>query len=378
MDIKCAVCGKDVSPLELYDGFIACPICKNFLDDKFGRFVITKDNDELFNQAEILYAGWLFNKNGKTGLADVQRAINLCRTSANMGNPKALARLAYFYDKKYIGELTSETMRVKMAYAYYSAICFSGLTGIETEKGAKRVEWLDMREQVALAMLDMLSTAPAELRQSPAYNLKDNLDRVQNELGVAMNYKPRSFGEEATTISARSFDVLVSTVSKQRAPLFGAFRLRIDELIELYRRPFPGKETKIPSAIYWLTTNKKLLLAYIDSNKIDVSDELFKRLSTQRSVEAMIREHADSDTVWIFFFNHNGAHKYLGSARKREKVLDKIFGRTGTGLLKNMLQNGNQKQYVFYDDDIYFFTKQNNFADATRALVDKVCNGDEA
>ena len=195
MDIRCSVCGKDVAPLELYDGIIACPICKNFLDDKFGRFIITKDNEELFRQAEILYAGWLFNRNGKSTLSDVQRAINLCRTSANMGNPKALARLAFFYDKKYIGERTSETMRIKMAYTYYSAICFSGLNGIESEKDAPKVDWLDMREKVAYAMLDMLATAPAELRQSAAYNLRDNLERVQNELGIAMNYNARTFGE---------------------------------------------------------------------------------------------------------------------------------------------------------------------------------------
>jgi hypothetical protein len=236
-----------------------------------------------------------------------------------------------------------------------------------------------MREKVAYAMLDMLATAPAELRQSAAYNLRDNLERVQNELGIAMNYKARTFGEEAMTPTARSFEILISTVSKQRAPLFGAFCMRVGEIVELYKRPMPGKETKIPSAIYWLTTNKKLLLAYIDRNMVDSDEEPFKRLSTQRSVESMVKEHSSEDFVWIFFFNHNGAHKYLNSSGKREKVLDKIFGRTGTDLLKNMLQNGNQMQYTFYDDDIFYFVKQNNFPDATRALVDKVCSGgDEA
>ena len=40
-----------------------------------------------------------------------------------------------------------------------------------------------------------------------------------------------------------------------------------------------------------------------------------------------------------------------------------------------MLTSSSAFAQNFYDDDIYQFMKQGNEADATRALVDKVCNG---
>jgi hypothetical protein len=103
---------------------------------------------------------------------------------------------------------------------------------------------------------------------------------------------------------------------------------------------------------------------------------MFSRLSTKNSVESMVDGFTDDEYIWTFFFNHNGGHKYLNQ-QKRDKVLKTIYGRVGTDLLKTMLQNGNQKFYAFYDDDIYQLMKQGNASDATIALVDKICNGGE-
>ena len=175
----------------------------------------------------------------------------------------------------------------------------------------------------------------------------------------------------------RIFNVFCSCLNKQRAPLFGAFKLRVGDLIELYKKPLPTNEEKVPYALYWLTTNKKVLFAYIKTDKISKGDQMFSRLSTQSSVEAMVDNHEDDEELWTFFFNHNGGHKYLSSPSKRDKVQRTIFGRVGTDLLKTMLQNGNSSFYTFYDDDIYQYMKQNNASDATRMLVEKICNGGE-
>ena len=72
------------------------------IPEHIDKFVITSENEELFRQAELLYAGWLFNKDGKVSFDAIDKAVEFCRASAEQGNPKALARLAYFYDKNYI------------------------------------------------------------------------------------------------------------------------------------------------------------------------------------------------------------------------------------------------------------------------------------
>ena len=375
MDIKCTTCGRAVVPLDLYDGSWSCPVCRNPLSNFQSDFVVTSDNEELFVQSEILFAQWLFNHDGRVNESIVKRAVELCSRSASMGNPKAIARLAFYYDKQYVDQSYGDMMRCKIAYIYYSAICYSNINTVKVDRGMPAVNWKELQEKTAYSMLHMLATAPAELQESPAYNLHNNMERVRHEMGLEINLSGFDKTNDRFGPAERVFSTLCSCVDRRRAPLFGAFRTQIADLKELYKRPYPNKENKIPYAFYWLTTTKKVLLAYLDATQIKDSEAKFSRLSTRSSVEALFKSKKDSDYVWLFFFNHNGGHKFLGSQKKREKVEKTIYNRIGTGLLKMLLQNGNQDSYVFYDDDIYQFMKQANVADATRALIDKVCKG---
>ena len=154
------------------------------------KFVVTPENEELFRQAELMYAGWLFNRDGQTALDAVDKAVALCRLSAEMGNPKALARLAYFYDKNYIalgGDAIDgdELMHFKIAYNYYTMLCYSSVREIETVGEYAAVQWERIREATARAMLRMLRYAPAALSENGTYGFKANLDRVQAEIGLS-------------------------------------------------------------------------------------------------------------------------------------------------------------------------------------------------
>lgn len=374
MDIRCTTCNKDVSPLELYDGCWSCPICRKPLMTHQNSFAVTADNEELFLQSELLFATWLMATDASTPFSTVEKAVDLCRKSAKLGNPKAAARLAFFYDKGYIGQNYSEIMRCKIAYANYSALCFSGISAVEVEAGIPPIRWAELCQKTAHAMLCMLASAPAELQESDTFGLRANLERVRHELGIEIDLSTYPTGEYKISLAENLFNTLISCVDKHRAPLFGTFRIKGAELREVFARPMPGKEDKIPQALYWLATNKKVLITYIKEEQISDSDARFTRLSTRNSWESAFSDIEDEEIIWIFFFNHNGGHKYL-SAKKREKVEKTIYGRTGTDLLKMLLQNCTYKYYTFYDDDIYQFMKQGNEADATRALVDKVCNG---
>lgn len=377
MEMKCTKCGKEVTPLELYDGSWSCPACRHSLVTRVDRFVVTHDNEELFRQSEILYGNWLFNHDGTADAELIDKATRLCRQSAQLGNPKALARLAYFFDKDYVGTKCSESTRFKIAYNYYSTLCYSSMTTVETEPGIPPVQWDELRKQTAYSMLRMLCATPSELRDNEQYDLRSNFDRVQNALGIDVDMPTSSSVDERISFADRVFNVLCSCMDKQRAPLFGVYKLTVGDLIKIYKKPFPGKELKIPHALYWLTTSKKVLLSYIRSKYISDGEAMFTRLSTQNSVETMVDELTDDEEIYVFFFNNNGGHKYLNSQGKRDKVKRTIYDRTGTDLLKMMLQNGSHDFYTFYDDDIYFCMKQKNIAEATKALVRKICSGGE-
>ena len=361
--------------MELYDGCWSCPTCRKPLMTHHNSFAVTADNEELFLQSELLYANWLMSTDGTASFSTVEKAVELCRKAAKLGNPKAAARLAFFYDKGYIGQNYSEIMRCKIAYANYSALCFSGISSVEVEAGMPPIRWAELCQKTAHSMLYMLASAPPELHESDTFGFQANLERVRHELGIEVDLSNYPLGEYKVSLTEHLFNTLIACLDKHRAPLFGTFRIKGSELREVFARPFPGKEAKIPQALYWLATNKKVLLAYIKEDQIADSDTRFTRLSTTNSWESAFADIEDEEIIWFFFFNDNGGHKYLGSTKKREKVKKAIYGRTGTELLKMMLQNCTYKYYAFYDDDIYQFMKQGNEADATRALVDKVCNG---
>lgn len=375
MEMKCAKCGKEILPLELYDGNRSCPYCRTVLVDYRSEFVITKENEELFKQAELLYADWLFNLGGMSQLSSVDRAVLLCRQSARLGNPKALARLAYFYDKDYTARSSSEMMRCKVAYEYYSQICFCEEAAVKTAAGLPPLDWQAMREQTACAMLLMLAAAPAELQDNPTYNLKNNLERVRQVLGISPDLTGFDAVEANSGMVDRVISIFLSCLHKVRAPLFGLFRMKITEIRELYAKGMPGKEEKIPQMLFWMTSKKNLWLSYITESDLKNEKRTFTRLSTPKSVKELFDGvKDDNESVWLYFFNPGGGHKYL-SAKKRKKVQKTIYGYTGTDLLHTMIQNGNSNFYAFYDDDIYHFMKQQNEANATAALVDKVSHG---
>ena len=174
----------------LYEDLLKIASRKPRILDHIEKFVITRENEELYRQSELIYAGWLFDREEQTKIDTVDKAIELCRLSAEQGNPKALARLAYFYDKNYIcvsGDSLEgdEFMHFKIAYNYYTMLCFARTNEIEVHEGCEAVDWNRLREATALAMLRMLRYAPAALSENATYQFKQNLERVQSELGMS-------------------------------------------------------------------------------------------------------------------------------------------------------------------------------------------------
>lgn len=376
MEITCTACGKEISPLELYDGTWSCPHCRNFLIDQQSDLKITSENEELFRQGEMLYAQWLFNKNGGANISLVEKAINLCRLSARQGNPKAIARLGYYYDKDYIGGNFTEAMRVKLAYTHYSQVCYSGLSEVQTEQGIPKMDWHDVCCKTAQAMLFMLSQAPAEIQESNTYSLKSNLERLRSELGEDVNFSGYITSNYKLSNKERLFAMLLSCTNKQRAPLFGAFRVAVADLQELFERDMPGEnegdDEKKRSALEIVAS--KVFISYIKVSELNEPNKKFQRLGTRSVFERLFDELDGSDMIWVFFFNNNGGHKYLTSKGKRKQVNDVLCPKgEATDTLKRLLQFGKSAFHAFYDDDIYQYAKQQKIPEATNALINQVC-----
>ena len=322
----------------------------------------------------MIYAQWLFNRDGRANISLVEKAISLCRLSARQGNPKAIARLGYYYDKDYIGGNFTEAMRVKLAYTHYSQVCYSGLSEVETEEGLPKMDWHEVCRKTAQAMLFMLSQAPAEIQESKTYNLKNNLERLRSEFGEDVNFSGYVTSYYKLSNKERFFSMLISCMDKQRAPLFGAFRVAVADVQDLWERAWPGDEEKIPCALEFIAS--KALLYYIKVSKLNEADGKFQRLGPPEDFESLFAENDESDMIWIFFFNDNGGHKYISSKGKRKQVKSVLYPQgEATDTLKRLLLFGKSSFHTFYDDDIYQYSKQKKLPEATKDLIEQVCNG---
>ena len=143
---------------------------------------------------------------------------------------------------------------------------------------------------------------------------------------------------------------------------------------ELYERAWPGDEEKIPSALDFIA--KKVFISYVKASELTAASGRFNRLGTSSSFERMFEDLEESDMIWIFFFNNNGGHKYLGSKGKRKAVNNVLYAdAAATDTLKRLLQFGKTSFHTFYDDDIYQYSRQKSLPDATRDLIEQVCTG---
>jgi hypothetical protein len=226
-------------------------------------------------------------------------------------------------------------------------------------------------------MLFMLSQAPAEIQENKTYNVKANLERLRSEYGDDISFNGR-ISNFKRSVKERMFSMLMACMDKQRAPLFGAFKLTVGDVKELYEREKPDaeeredgtKEKELDSVA------SKVFISYITVSELSESDKKFQRLGTSSAFERLFDERDDGDMIWVFFFNYNGGHKYLKSKGKRKQVNTVLLqDGNATDILVRLLQYGKTASHTFYDDDIYQYSKQKSLPDATRELIERVCTG---
>ena len=363
---------KVESPLELYDGSWACPYCKHEMMSSFSSFSVTAENEELYTLSERSYYRWLTNASRRApgGKKWLDKAVELCREAAQKGNPLAVTRLGFYYDKDYVEENRSEAVRCRIAYAYYSAVCYSD-ADLKTEEGVRRrYDWKEIRVQAARQMLEMLAFAPEEVAALDKFNFEFNRSRVKAKLGVEIDrsrVEPMKASKEE-----QAFSALYSCFSKQRAPLFGICRMTGEELKKLFKITVGNRFDAYRMA------ERGVFMGLAEcSARGGMKDGggMFTAMKNRRRTDEVLSSVEDDGYYCLYFFNESGGHRFFG--KYGLSVIKKALEENRFGLVKRLVDDGGRMDYTFLDDDVYLYkTKMRNVKDAVRKLVSAVCEGD--
>lgn len=370
----CEKCKHTIEqPLELYNGEWACPDCKAKLGGVMSDFEITADNEQLFKLAECCYHNWL--EGASRGEAErvreqLEKAIEFTREAAAMGNPEAVVRLGYYYDKDYTEVNKSEAARCRAAYAYYSAVCYASSELKVAKEGVKGVyDFRAIRIKAAGYLLKMLASAPEELTSSDKFNYENNLAMIKERLGVEFP-RPLVSGIKQSAVE-QAFSKLMSCFARQNAPLFGVMRLSGGELKEL-------KEKRVGSYTVIKLIRRGLFVAAAqaaeDSGKVSM-DETFTALKNERGFnEYMDGEVMDGADYWLFFFNEKGGHRFFGKFALGR--IQKALTSSRYDAVKTIIDGGAGEDLTFLDDDVYMCkSKIGTMNDAVKKLAEYVQNG---
>lgn len=365
---------KFAKPLELYNGSIACPHCKTQLS-AVPDLTITKHNDELFNLSEVCFLRYLSPESLKTitnkSLIPEQkkllnRAIEYCSSSAKEGNPKAIYKLAY-YNEHYLETVRSETDRMRLAFEYYYAICHYKPTTVTTEddvKGLSNAELQSLKRQSALSLLKLYYAHPIAFKGKTGF--ENRKTEVENVYGTA------DFTSSASSNKNKAnhlHGILVSCFDKDRAPLFGLYKINGKEFKDFVT--MMSKKSKFRYNFSKLM-DKGIEIRYsrADEDGKLGRDSVFYRITNDKIAQELISDLYDKDYLYLYIFNVQGKHQYLSSNQMKQVKKDIAKDDEYTPLIE-LIDYSNQ-DYLFYDDDIYFFKKGFNAKGCVEQLIEFV------
>ncbi|MDE6691066.1 MAG: hypothetical protein K2K04_03765, partial [Clostridia bacterium] len=285
-------------------------------------------------------------------------AIALCREAVALGEPRAVVKMAFYYDKDYISTDRTEEFRCRVACDYYSKVVYCDEVPRSVD-GASPDEWEELQLTAARMFVDMLAGAQKPLSDytDGKYSCAENAQRIFAKFGISservnLSSNPLSDGDkfaETVLISCKR--------NKQRAPLFGIIRLTAEEVKRVFAQK--GEAMKICGDVnIWLD----------DKNRV------FRVNNTSAFKTAL--EGLQGSEIWLYFVNNNaGGHRYLSGAQRKglcELMMKDNYARFIR--LKDSAKERGKIRYVFSDDDVQFFIngKLTPIKNALDNLLDRV------
>ena len=344
--MKCLNCNKVfVQPLELFTGSFACPKCKSTLFDVSSKidFEITKINEEQYRQSEILYHMALTTNVKADYNKYLKEALDLCKASANTYNPKAMVRLAYYYDYDYIDKNRSELDRCKIAKSFYRAICFGEFSNLKIDEGIPSPNIKEIKENAAILYFNMLEGLDEETKESLGVKQidADKLKLAKQYQSVIHNYDLENVALFDHNAAASILDIIKNTVQKVNPPIFGSFKVSIHEARELF------------------TMNNNEILKYLrkgcsiyvvdDVNGLMDPDSRFVKLNMLSIINAEIMNKNRGD-VYLVFVN-NGVKLSLRESLAFKSVFKQIVN-DNFDIIRVFETDINGSSFAFNKDDL--------------------------
>lgn len=352
---------KFTTPLELYDGELFCPLCKQKLMVEFRH---TAENKELFERSEAMFNSYLqqINFMRANAVADKTRriekllkfyrqsAIKYCKEAADLGHPGAMVRLGFYHWKGYVDSGMGSFGNYKVAYKYFMSV----LKDDAAEEADKKL--------AARYMADMLMYAPAELRNESisgggrsSYSLAENADIISQYVGVLPAFRDESAHDGIERIKG----VLKSCVAKNSThqPLFGFFVVSKEDAEALSAYYCNTQVGGRFSDTFARCGRLALECAKIDGNNgIEfIGDYSMSDVEVARN----LRSEQLTSNALIYFFNYSCsgynitkrmAENYAAQLQKFDyEMLKDIIG-----LCKRAGNFSGIPEYVFYADDIEY------------------------
>jgi hypothetical protein len=375
----CKNCGSKFSnPLYLYNGSSTCPRCKKEILT-ISALSVTKENQEYYNLSEIAFLRYLSPKsvNGttaeKTSQAELLvKAHYYCQLSAEQGNPHAIMQMAYLLEK-FRSESKNELERIRLAIEYYGALCYSELNFVKSEKGAKEIsqeEFTLLKVEAGKKMLKLCKKYSALLKSSTRYDYKKNKERL-----TAL-YKTASFQDDDFSL-ATSFnkvdtliDILSSSRSKTKAPLFGVFFLSAEQFKLLLEKKGGNEQSVVAKLISKDPDFLRYMICDKTGRVASDSDRFFNRIASVKIANEVVETLKEEDYIYLYFFNAYGKHNYLTG--KQIQTVKRELEENDQALLLSLVNYISEDTAVFFDDDIEQFKSGKNAHGVVTELIKSV------
>ena len=386
--MKCtqSSCGKNFAkPLELYNGALVCPHCKKELS-VVTEFKLTERNQELYNISELYLFRYLSpdsqdETKGSSLKLKPEEMINLaienCRQSAKEGNPYAAYRMGY-YNEFFLETVRSEKDKMRIAFDYYSSLCYCDLVQPKVEQGATPItteEFGFLKRQAGVALLNLCINNSKALKGASRYDFERNKKRLTEIYGPLPVEKSVTDSRAGTRIQS-IFKILLSCIKKERTPLWGLFMLNGAELKELFSLKSNEKDNK-PELFKLISKGVEFRYLPCDSQgniTKNVDDRQFIRLIGESKIKERIASIKDNENIYLYLFNSKGSHDLPNSQIKRigEKLSSKNFYDVCT------LIDYSAQEYLFFDDDILYFKKKGSKIEkCVELLIKHIAGGKE-
>ena len=366
-------CGKEFKdPLIIFNGEWHCPFCKGNIDPE-SNFEITKENQELFSLANIYYLKALKTVDRDLRKKYIEKTVDFCDRALKLKHPEAFTLKGYLYDKDYVELNLTESTRCKIAYKYYSAVCFAQDSSVNAEQGVDNIDFKSLQTATAVLMMTMLSNFEESERSGKEYKFDVNMNKLR-EHNIHINVKKNT---EVNTINRANnvYNTIANCNKNQRAPLFGYYYLEGSDLVELFKMLDEGDEDvkkvlyrDFTFSIVQIDERKDIVKGAYDGQMIEAERLSGKERSIKERILLHMEENPDQKMFAILINTRKNGHAYF-----KKPDLDKIE-KTLAGpkydyeLLRNIINNSTVNERTFYDDDVYYFI--NRKIDVVKAITE--------